>query len=84
MGGKAAQLLASRRPAGPHGVVLVAPAPAKPVAVPETTRAQMVQAYLSRDTVIATLDGVLRHASMSEELREQVTKDSLAGSSRSR
>lgn len=81
MGGKVAQLLASRRPAGLRGVVLVAPAPAKPVTVPETVRTQMAGAYLSRDTVIATLDGVLRHSALSEELREQIVDDSLAGSS---
>ena len=80
MGGKVAQLLASRRPDGLRGVVLVAPAPAKPVAVPEATRTQMAKAYLSREAVIATLDGVLRHAALSDELREQVVTDSLAGS----
>jgi len=81
MGGKVAQLIASRRPAGLRGVVLVAPAPAKPVAVPDDVRAQMAAAYLSREAIIATLDGVLRHATLSEELREQVVQDSLAGSS---
>jgi 3-oxoadipate enol-lactonase len=80
MGGKVAQLLASQRPDGLRGVVLVAPAPAKPVAVPEAVRTQMAQAYLSRDAVLATLDGVLRHAPLSDELREQVVEDSLAGS----
>jgi 3-oxoadipate enol-lactonase len=81
MGGKVAQLLASRRPEGLRGVVLVAPAPAKPAAVPDAVRAQMAGAYLSRDAVIATLDNVLRHAPLSDELREQVIEDSLAGSS---
>jgi pimeloyl-ACP methyl ester carboxylesterase len=80
MGGKVAQLLASRRPEGLGGVVLVAPAPAKPVAVPVAVRAQMTEVYLTRDAVIATFDGVLRHAPLSDELREQVVEDGLAGS----
>lgn len=84
MGGKVAQLLASQRPDGLRGVVLVAPAPAKPVLIPEAVRAQMASAYTSRDTVIATLDTVLRHAALSDELREQVIQDSLAGAAQAK
>lgn len=80
MGGKVAQLVAIKRPEGLRGVVLVAPAPARPVEVPEAVRSQMAQAYVNRDAVIATLDGVLRHAALSDELREQVVEDSLGGS----
>jgi pimeloyl-ACP methyl ester carboxylesterase len=79
MGGKVAQLLATRRPAGLRGVVLVAPAPAKPVDIPEAARTQMAAAYASRESVTATLDHVLRHATLGDELREQVIHDSLAG-----
>ena len=79
MGGKVAQLLASRQPEGLRGVVLVAPAPAKPLPIPEERRAEMARAYSSRDTVIAGLDNVLRHAPLSDALREQVIEDSLAG-----
>ncbi|WP_239157112.1 alpha/beta fold hydrolase [Actinocatenispora thailandica] len=79
MGGKVAQLLATRRPAGLRGVVLVAPAPAKPVAVPDEARAQMAAAYDSRESVLATLDAVLSHAPLTDAAREQVVVDSLAG-----
>lgn len=79
MGGKVAQMLAGQRPGGLRGVVLVAPAPAKPVPIPEAVRAQMADSYTSRDAVIATLDSVLRHATLSQALREQVIEDSLAG-----
>jgi pimeloyl-ACP methyl ester carboxylesterase len=84
MGGKVAQLLASRRPGGLRGVVLVAPAPAKPPVIPEAVRAQMADAYSSRDSVVAALDTVLRHTTLSDELREQVIKDSLAGAAQAK
>jgi pimeloyl-ACP methyl ester carboxylesterase len=79
MGGKVAQLLATRRPRGLRGLVLVAPAPARPAPIPDVVRAQMRAAYESRASVEATLDGVLRHAPLDDELREQVVQDSLAG-----
>jgi pimeloyl-ACP methyl ester carboxylesterase len=81
MGGKVAQLLATRRPAGLRGAVLVAPAPAKPVPIPDGVRAQMATAYESRESVLAALDVVLSHAPLSDALREQVVEDSLAGAS---
>ena len=84
MGGKVAQMLASQRPGGLRGVVLVAPAPAKPILIPDAVRAQMAGAYTSRDTVIATLDSVLRHATLSDVLREQVIEDSLAGAAQAK
>lgn len=79
MGGKVAQLIAARRPAGLHGVVLVAPAPAKPAPLPSEVRAQMAAAYDSRQSVLATLDAVLAHAPLGAEIREQIVQDSLAG-----
>jgi pimeloyl-ACP methyl ester carboxylesterase len=79
MGGKVAQLLAGRRPSGLRGVVLVAPAPAKPAAIPDEARAQMGRAYETRQSVLATLDGVLRFAELDDELREQAVQDTLAG-----
>jgi pimeloyl-ACP methyl ester carboxylesterase len=79
MGGKVAQLIATRRPAGLRGVVLVAPAPAKPPLIPDAVRTQMMTAYDSRDSVVVVLDSVLRHAPLGDEFREQVIADSLAG-----
>jgi 3-oxoadipate enol-lactonase len=79
MGGKVAQLLATRRPPGLRGLVLVPPAPARPAVVPDAVLAGMRAAYVSRESVIATLDGVLCHAPIDDLLREQVIQDSLAG-----
>lgn len=80
MGGKVAQLLATRRHEHLRGVVLVAPAPARPAAVPDEVRAQMAVAYTSRESVLVTLDAVLSHAPLSDEVREQIVADSLGGS----
>lgn len=80
MGGKVAQLIATRRPNGLGGVVLVAPAPARPAEIPDEVRERMAVAYTSRESVLATLDGVLSHAPLSDELREQILVDSLGGS----
>jgi pimeloyl-ACP methyl ester carboxylesterase len=41
MGGKIAQLLASWHPAGLEGLILVAPSPPVPMAVPEEQRKRM-------------------------------------------
>jgi pimeloyl-ACP methyl ester carboxylesterase len=79
MGGKVAQLFASRRPDGLRGVVLVAPAPAKPAPVPDEVRAGMAAAYDSRESVLATVDAVLAHAPLGAEIREQIVQDSLTG-----
>ncbi len=79
MGGKAAQLLAARRPAGLEGVVLVAPSPPSPMAVPAEQRAAMVAAYASREGVEQVLDHVLSARPLSAEQRERVIADSLRG-----
>lgn len=84
MGGKVAQLLATQRPAGLRGVVLVAPAPARPATIPPAVLEQMAHAYDSRASVEATLDAVLRHAPLDAALREQVVADSLAGGAAAR
>ncbi|RKO87237.1 alpha/beta hydrolase protein [Blyttiomyces helicus] len=76
MGGKTAQLIATDRPDGLRGLVLVAPAPASPIHVPESQRLDMVHAYESPDSILAVLDGVLSHAPLSTELRAQVVEDS--------
>jgi uncharacterized protein (TIGR02246 family) len=79
MGGKTAQLLASRRPAGLEGVVLVAPSPPSPMALPQEQRAQMAAAYESRESIGWVLDNVLTANALTPELREQVIADSLRG-----
>jgi pimeloyl-ACP methyl ester carboxylesterase len=79
MGGKVAQLMASRRPGGLVGLVLVAPSPPAPMAIPEEARAAMADAYDSRETVEATIDNVLTAKALSPQDREQVIADSLRG-----
>lgn len=79
MGGKVAQLMASRRPAGLAGLVLVAPSPPTPMALPAAAREMMIGAYDSRATVETAIDTVLSAKPLRPEVREQVIADSLKG-----
>jgi pimeloyl-ACP methyl ester carboxylesterase len=79
MGGKASQLLASRRPAGLAGLVLVAPAPPRPpAAVTEEYRRGLSHAYDAPETVEHALDHVLTAAPLPAEVRATAVRDSLA------
>lgn len=79
MGGKVAQLLASRRPSGMAGLVLVAPSPPSPMQLPLEVRQGMVAAYSSRDSIIATVTQVLAGKPLSADDLETVVQDSLKG-----
>ena len=79
MGGKIAQLLASRRPRGLVGLVLVAPSPPVPLALPAEVRAAMQGAYLTRESVGMAIDQMLTAKPLSPKHREQVIEDSLRG-----
>ncbi len=79
MGGKTAQLLASRRLPGLEGVVLVAPSPPSPMVVSDEQRTAMVGAYASRESIGWVLDNVLTVTPLAPERREQVIEDSLRG-----
>lgn len=79
MGGKVSQLIASRRPHGLVGLVLVAPAPPCPLRLPRSARQDMVRAYDTRDSVIATVEQVLAPDGLSPHDLETVIADSLAG-----
>ena len=79
MGGKVAQLLASRRSPGLAGLVLVASAPPTPLALPERAREMMAGAYDTRASVEATIDEVLTARPLDPADREQVIADSLRG-----
>lgn len=79
MGGKVAQLIASRRPQGLAGLVLVAPSPPQPMRMPAEAREGMAQAYSSREAVEATIDNVLTAKPLVAADREQVIEDSLRG-----
>lgn len=81
MGGKVAQLMASRRPKGLAGLVLVAPSPPPPMAISPEVRERMAGAYASREMVEATIDNVLTAKPLTAEDREQVIADSLRGAS---
>ena len=56
MGGKVAQLLASRRPTGLQAMVLVAPASPLPQNIPEQARQAQLHAYDNRETVIGAIE----------------------------
>lgn len=79
MGGKVCQLIASRHPRGLMGLVLVAPAPPNPMQLALEVRQQMVGAYASRASIIATVAQVLAPDGLEPEDLETVIADSLGG-----
>jgi len=79
MGGKVAQLVASRRPSGLRGLILVAPATPSPTHFPEAALQQQLHAYENRETVLQTI-GFLSAKSAAPEILEQIIEDSLSGS----
>ena len=79
MGGKVAQLMATRQPAGLAGLILVAPSPPSPMVMPAQARAMLAGAYATRETVEAAIDTVLTARPLSAEDREQVIEGSLRG-----
>jgi pimeloyl-ACP methyl ester carboxylesterase len=78
MGGKVAQLVASRRPEGLAGLVLIAPAPPRPEAVNPEAADALSHAYDSRATVTQALQHVLTRRPLPADLHEQAITDSLA------
>jgi len=79
MGGKIAQLLASQRPSGLAGLVLVAPAPPGALQMPEEAKAAMASAYVSEASVGLAIEHMLTSRPLSPEQRRQVIEDSLRG-----
>jgi pimeloyl-ACP methyl ester carboxylesterase len=77
MGGKVAQLAASRRPEGLAGLVLIAPAPPRPVMDAQAAEA-LSHAYDSRETADGALQHALTNRPLPPDLRQQVLADSLA------
>ena len=80
MGGKVAQFVASQRPAGLKGLVLVAPAAPTPQDIPELARQQQLHAYDNRENAMQAL-AFLTARMPPHELVEQIVADNLAGSS---
>ncbi len=79
MGGKVAQLVASRNPIGLVGLILVAPATPTPTHFPEEALQQQLHAYDNRETVVQTI-GFLSAKIPCPEVLEQIVEDSLSGS----
>jgi pimeloyl-ACP methyl ester carboxylesterase len=79
MGGKVAQLMASRKPEGLAGLVLVAPSPPSPLGLPLDVRQGMVSAYDTRENIIATVEQALAGGPLDPADLEVVIADSLAG-----
>lgn len=79
MGGKIAQLIASRRPHGLAGLVLVAPAPPGPLQLPPEARSAMATAYESETSVSQAIEHMLTARPLSDAHRHQVIRDSLKG-----
>jgi pimeloyl-ACP methyl ester carboxylesterase len=81
MGGKVAQLIASRRPEGLLGLILVAPAQPTPRRNPEEMREGQLHAYDNRENVLKVLgSGLLTAHPPSQEIADQIVEDSLSGS----
>lgn len=78
MGGKIAQILASRHPPGLRAVVMVAPAPPTPILIPEEQKRAMLDSYASPEGVQVALQ-VLTHRQLTEDQTRQVTEDTVAG-----
>ncbi|MEY8709406.1 alpha/beta hydrolase [Mangrovibacter phragmitis] len=80
MGGKVAQLIASRQPQGLEGLILVAPSPPTPMHLSDEERTVLKSAYSSCESVEYVIDHVLTAKTLSAEHRKQVIEDSLKGS----
>jgi pimeloyl-ACP methyl ester carboxylesterase len=80
MGGKIAQFLASQRPPGLAGLVLVAPATPTPQNIPEPARQAQLHAYDSRENALAAMAFLTAHPP-SDALREQILSDNFAAHS---
>ena len=78
MGGKVAQLAASRRPKDLAALALIAPAPPRPAVDAQAAQA-LTHAFDSRTTVSDTLQNVLTERPLPPDLRDQVINDALAG-----
>jgi 3-oxoadipate enol-lactonase len=79
LGGKIAQLAASRRPEGLVGLVLVAPAPPTPLRFTEEMRETQIHAYDERENVLQTIR-FLSARMPPPEIVEQIVEDSMSGS----
>jgi hypothetical protein len=77
--GQMGRALASWHPAGLEALILVAPSPHVPIAVPQEQRKQMIEAYGTRQTVELLIEHVLKAVPIPEKLREMIIEDTLRG-----
>jgi pimeloyl-ACP methyl ester carboxylesterase len=80
MGGKIAQHLAAQRPKNLKGLVLVAPAPPGPLALPPEVRSGMAQTYDAAANFEAAIDNVGTAKRLKPEVRARTVADGLRGS----
>ena len=78
MGGKVAQVLAARKPAGLAGVVLVAPAPPAPVGATAQLQELTSHAYDSAETVQQGIDMMLTNAGFPRSFETKLLKTACA------
>ena len=79
MGGKAAQVLAARRPLGLERLLLVAPSPLSPEPMTEEARAKMRAAWGSKDAARVTLQTIAK-LPLGRDAEEAVIADNLRAS----
>ena len=84
MGAKVAQFIASGRPAGLVGLVLVATGSPHGVRVPAEQLTRMVGAYESAASAAFVRDNVLTKRALSDDLKAQVVEDNLKSCDASR
>lgn len=80
MGGKIAQFLASQRPPGLVGLVLVAPATPTPQTIPEPAKRAQLHAYDNRENALAALAFLTAQPPSNAQL-EQILADNFAARS---
>src|SRR6266705_3683188 len=79
MGGKVVQYLASRKPKGLEGLILIASALPTPARIPLERRNALVHVYDSRESILGAVNNALTARKLSAEIQEQVVEDSLKG-----
>jgi pimeloyl-ACP methyl ester carboxylesterase len=79
MGAKIAQVLASRKPKGLEGLILVAGASPTPSTIPLERRNAMVHVYDSRESILGAINNVLTSKKLTAKVQEQVIEDSFKG-----
>jgi pimeloyl-ACP methyl ester carboxylesterase len=80
MGGKVAQFMASQRPPGLVGLVLVAPASPTPQNIPDCAKYAQVHAYDNSENAVQTV-AFLTAFPPSDTLRDQILADNFAAAS---